>query len=140
MFSLVWRVLTVIAGVAFTFFTGMLAADLTGVGAGLGLVIGLADDVVLWIFGGELTAGQVFALQIFFDEAEKIIHEAATWAQEDDDQREARHAALVRWHGNKIYLFGDVHLEDTLLLWFSGGVLADTELAESVFAWFRDRF
>lgn len=75
----------------------------------------------------------MFALQVFLDETEKIVHETIIWSQEEDDQRDARHAALVRWHGDKIYLFGDVHLEDALLLWFSGGILAETSLVQSVF-------
>lgn len=133
MFSLLWRVLTALGGLLWTFGLGMIAADLTGVGAGMGLLFGLADDVILVFFTSELSSLKVFALQVFLDETEKIVHETIIWSQEEDDQRDARHAALVRWHGDKIYLFGDVHLEDALLLWFSGGILAETSLVQSVF-------
>lgn len=131
--SLFWRVLTRLGGMVVGFFTGAVAAEITGVGAGLGLVIGLADDVLVFILGGELSFTEVFALQLFLDEAEKIIHEAITWSEEDDAQRDARHAALVRWHGNRIYLFGDVSVQDAALLWWSGSTLANTELLQSVF-------
>lgn len=131
--SLFWRVVTTLGGAALSFMTGMIAAELTGVGAGLGLVIGLADDVLVFMLGGKLSFSEVFALQVFLDEAEKIIHEAVTYAEEDDAQRDARHAALVRWHGNKIYLFGDVDIGDAALLWWSGSTLADTELLATVF-------
>lgn len=133
MFSLLWKIVSVLFGVAFGFFTGVIAADIVGVGAGLGIVFSLADDVLVFIYRGALSGGEIFALQIFLDEAEKVMHETITWAQEDDDQRAARHAALVRWHGDKIYLFGDVHLEDALLLWFSGGMIAESSLPTSVF-------
>lgn len=131
--SLLWRILTWIGGAAASFLTGLIAAELTGVGAGMGLLFGLADDVLVFLVGGKLSFGDVFALQIFLDESEKIIHEAITWADEDDAQRDARHAALVRWHGNRIYLFGDVDVGDAALLWWSGSRLAETELVASVF-------
>lgn len=131
--SLWWRVLTGLGGVAAGLFTGLIAAELTGVGAGLGLLFGLADDVLVFMLGGELSFGEVFALQLFLDETEKIIHEAIIWSDEDDAQRDARHAALVRWHGNRVYLFGDVSLGDAALLWWSVDTLADTSLVASVF-------
>lgn len=133
MFSLLWTILEAIAGAAFTFLLGMIAAALVGVGGGLGLLLGLADDVIVWFFSSELSYLEIFALQVAIDEAEKIVHETIVYADEDDASRQARHAALVRWHGNKVYLFGDVHLEDALLLWFSGRELASSGLVASVF-------
>lgn len=133
MFSLFLKVLTRLGGMVWGMITGMFAAQITGVGAGLGLVIGLADDVLLFFIAGSLSYTEVFALQVFLDEAEKIIHEAIVYAEEDDAQRAARHAALVRWHGNKIYLFGDVSVQDGALLWWSADTLADTSLIASVF-------
>jgi len=131
--SLLWRVLTTLGGAAVGYVTGLVAAQLVGVGTGLGLVIGLADDVLIFMVGGKLSVSEVFALQVFIDETEKIIHEAITWSEEDDAQRDARHAALVRWHGNRVYLYGDVSIGDAALLWWSGSTLADTELIASVF-------
>ena len=90
-------------------------------GSGLGL-LGLIDDVAFLVIRQslEMSNWEGFELAVFLDEAGKMIEEGIITAQEDDRQRQARHAALVRWHGDRVYLYGDIDLADAALLWWSG--------------------
>jgi hypothetical protein len=133
MLEILWTVLKWVLGAAFTYLLSLIAAALVGLGGGLGLIVGLADDIVLILLSSSLTIVEVFALQVLIDEIEKIVHETLIWNDEEDAQRDARHAALVRWHGQKTYLFGDISLQDVALTAGSAYVLAGSELAESVF-------
>lgn len=133
MFSIFLKVLTRIGGFFLTMLIGTWGSELLAHEYGLGAVGEFAVQVLLWIFGVGSYMETLRAVLIAVAEAKKITRETIVWAEEDDAQRKAREAALVRWHGNKIYLFGDVSLSDAVLLWWSVDTLADTEMVASVF-------
>lgn len=133
MLAIPWGLIFWMAEMGFLALTGEVAAEIVGVAGGIGFVIGLADDVLLLLVRGSLSIDQVIALQFFLEEVTKIVDETLIYADEDDDSRQARHAALVRWHGQKVYLFGDVHLQDAALLAGSAFYLERTQALESVF-------
>lgn len=117
---------------------GELAALIVG-GVGSGAVaFGLIDDLLAVILKQGLSTWEGFNLSILIDEAEKIHHEAMVYADEDDRQRAARHAALVRWHGDKVYLFGDVSVADFVRTGYSAYVVGQSDLVQSIAGWVSD--
>lgn len=116
--------------------TGIAAGMLSGEAGTMNVLgIGLVDDVVVWLLKNALSLSRwdVFGLQLFIDESWKLHEEANIYADEDDAQRHARHAALVRWHGDKAYLFGDFSYEDAALLAVSAYTVVNSGIPEAVF-------
>ena len=103
-----------------------------------GLLLGFADDILTIFLSADLSWGETFALNVAFDESEKMVHEAIIYDEEDRRQRAARHAALVRWHGNKLYVYGGVSVADFARLAVSGYVVGRSPLAVSVSEWVAD--
>lgn len=133
MLNLLWALLGIAVG-------GSVIA--LGGGMELALLLGLVE-LADWIGGAlEVMLGIQTAIEIvnlartiveFAEESRKLVDEAVTVEDEDEAQRHARHAALVRWHGNHVYLFGDFQLEDAWRLAHSGFELSRSETLSSVF-------
>lgn len=122
-------------GIGVGLLLGALAAEIVGYSGPGGLLLAVADDLLMVFFKQGLSAWEGFNLSIFMDESEKIIHEAIVYSEEDDRQRAARHAALVRWHGDRTYLFGDVSVADFLRLAYSGFTVYKSPLFGSISEW-----
>lgn len=117
--------------------TGIAAGALAGeTGTGFLFGVGLLDDAVIWMIGKSLLLNrwEVFNLQLFVAEAWKLHEESNIYAEEDDAERRARHAALVRWHGDKAYLFGDFSQEDAALLAVSAYTVVNSEIPAGLWA------
>lgn len=114
---------------------GELATMIVGYGGPSGLFFALADDILMLFFKQGLSTWEGFNLSLFVAESEKIVHEAQVYAEEDDRQRNARHAALVRWHGSGPYLFGDVSVADLARFAYSGYTVYRSPLVGTISEW-----
>jgi hypothetical protein len=86
---------------------------------------GLADDVIMMAFGGDLRYIERVALAIFADEAHHVEHEAVEYYDHTDYENERYSRWLQRKTPGKTYLFGDITPRDVIDLGLSGYVLAD---------------
>ena len=100
-----------------------------------GFLIAAADDLLLAFLKTSLSTWEGFNLNVFALESEKIVHEAQVYSEEDDRERAARHAAIVRWHGSGPYLFGDVSYADLGRLAYSGYTVYRSPLVGTISEW-----
>lgn len=133
MFTVLWEVIFSAISIALLYFFGVAIGWLIGAIEAAGAAIGLSLDIMAFLRGILELAQAVYAVNEIYDTLDKIIDETVIYADEDDAQRQARHAALVRWHGERVYLYGDVSTDDVARLWFAGRDLADLGLLRSVF-------
>lgn len=122
-------------GVVWGLILGEAAAIVAGYAGPGGLLLAVADDVLMYFLKTGLSSWENFNLSLFVAESEKIVHEAQVYSEEDDRERAARHAAIVRWHGSGPYIFGDVSVADLGRLAYSGYTVYRSPLVGSISEW-----
>lgn len=130
-FFLLWSLvseglLATIGGLTGALGIDMIVATITG--ASLGSIFsgaGLADDVVMLLFGCDLSMLEKIALGVWIEESSHVLHEADEYYSHTDEQNEQYARYLAVHEPGPTYLFGDVTPRDLISLGLSSGVLGN---------------
>jgi hypothetical protein len=113
------------------------------VGTSLGEIFtgaGLADDVIMLMFGSDLRWLEKVSLAVFLEQVGHVEHEAREYYDHTDYENERYSRYLQRNDPNATYLFGDITPRDLIDLGASGYALARFRTFSTILDAAKDKF